>query len=177
VSFIDLQASTAVLSPEEAFAHAELVGVLRSAGVVPTKDYEDLAHKLVSECIANEGDLQLALCDDPALLGSIGMKPGQQSCLTRYLNRPPAVTGETVSPPADPEAAALDSLKRFCEAAGVFPPSTYHAIALKLIEQGVADDISLRTSLACSPPAFDLKSVVVRPVQAAKIAKHLGISQ
>jgi hypothetical protein len=152
--------------------------MLHSAGVVPTKDHEQLAHKLMSECIANERDLQLELRDDPALLASIGMKPGQQSCLTRHLNRPPAVDGETVFPPADdPEAAALDSLKRFFEDAGVVPASTYHGIALKLIEQGVKDSISLRDSLACSSPAFDLNSVVVRSVQAAKILEHLGIPQ
>ena len=170
---LHLHTSAAILSPTEAIAHATPVGMLHSAGV----DHEQLAHKLISECIADEGDLRLALHDNPALLASIGMKPGQQSCFTRYLNRPPAVAGETVSPPADPEAAALDSLKGFFEAAGVVPASTYHAIALRLIEQGVADDISLRVSLACNPPAFDLKSVVVRPVQASKIAKHLGIPQ
>ena len=91
------------------------------------------------------------------------------------MNRPPAVVGETVSPPADADAAALDSLKRVFEAAGVVPASTYHTMAPKLIEQGVAGGIGLHASLACSPPAFDLKSV--KPVQASKISEHLGKMQ
>jgi hypothetical protein len=33
----------------------------------------------------------------------------------------------------------------------------------------VADGISLRDSLACSPPAFDLKSIVVKRGQAYTI--------
>ena len=99
--------------------------MLHSAGVVPTKDYAQLSHKLITDhCIANERDLQMALRDDPELLASIGMKPGQQSCLTRHLNRLPAVAAEPVTLPADPEAAALDALERFFEAAGVVPAST-----------------------------------------------------
>jgi hypothetical protein len=176
----DVSASFALVSPRntaEAKAHAALVGTLHSAGVVPTKDHEKLAHKLILECISDENDLQVGLRDAPELLASIGMKPGQQSRLTRYLNRPPAVTGETTAPPADPEAAALDSLKRFFEAACIVPASTYDTIALKLIEQGVADGISLRASLACNPPAFDLNTVVVRTIQASKIVEHLRKTQ
>ena len=61
---------------------------------------------------------------------------------------------------ADPEAAALANLKSLCASAGVMPQTDHETIARRLIEHGVADEISLRDSLGCSPPAFDLFSVV-----------------
>ncbi len=149
-----------------------LVSMLYSSGVVPAKDHKYLAYQLYDQGIAGERDLQLALRDNPELLASIGMKSGQQSCLTRHLNRPPAVAGEIVTPPAHPEAAALDTLKRFLVAAGVFPRDAHDTIAWRLIEQGVANEISLRESLAHSPPDFDLKSVM-SPAQAYTIIRHL----
>jgi hypothetical protein len=86
------------------------------------------------------------------------------------LNRPPAAAaaaaaaagggGGTAAACADPEAAALANLKSLCAAAGVLPQTDHEAIARRLIEHGVADEISLRDSLGCNPPAFDLFSVV-----------------
>ena len=101
------------------------------------------------------------------------MKAGQKSCLIRYLNSPPAAAGRAAAAPSDPEAAALDHLKSFFAAAGVVPADHYDAIAQRLIAHGVADGVSLRDSLASSPPAFDLNSVVVKPAQTLKITKHL----
>jgi hypothetical protein len=93
----------------------------------------------------------------PGLLLSIGMKAGQQSCLIRYLNSPPAAAGRAAAAPSDPEAAALDHLKSFFAAAGVVLAHHYEAIAQRLIAHGVADGISLRDSIASSPPCFRLE--------------------
>ena len=133
-----------------------------SAGVVPTRQHVEFAQKLVERRFPSESVVKRGLRHDHQLFSSIGMQAGQQSssCLSRYLNRLPAAAGGAAA--ADPEAAALANLKSLCAAAGVLPDLDveYEAIALRLIELGVADEISLRDSLGCSPPAFDLCSVV-----------------
>jgi hypothetical protein len=131
-----------------------------SAGVVPTRQHVEFAQKLVERRFPSESVVKRGLRHDHQLLSSIGMQAGQQSCLNRYLNRSPAAAGGAAA--ADPEAAALANLKSLCAAAGVLPDLDveYEAIALRLIQLGVADEISLRDSLGCSPPAFDLCSVV-----------------
>ena len=54
------------------------------------------------------------------------------------------------------------------------PDADYETIAQRFIEQGVADEISLRDSLvACSAPAFDLKSAVLKPAQAYTMMEYL----
>ena len=101
---------------------------------------------------------------NPEVLAAIGMTVAQQSCLFRCLNRP-----QFPQAPDDAEAAALAALVSLCATAGVVPSTDYEEIARRLMEQGVADGISLRDSLACSPPALDLKSVVVKRGQAYTI--------
>jgi hypothetical protein len=105
---------------------------------------------------------------DPEVLAAIGMTAAQQSCLFRCLNRP-----QFPQAPDDAEAAALAALVSLCATAGVVPSTDYEEIARRLMKQGVADGISLRDSLACSPPAFDLQLMVVKPLQANKIRKHV----
>jgi hypothetical protein len=162
------------LSPAEAAgntAHDALCRMFYCAGVVPTRDYQELARKLIAECFPSESVIRRGLRDDPALLCCIGMKVGQLSCLTRYVSKAPAAAG--TAPPAHPEAAALSNLKSLFAAAGVIPDkdldAEYDTMAQRLMEQGVADGISLRDSLVCSPPAFDLKSIVVKRGQAYTI--------
>jgi hypothetical protein len=162
------------LSPAEAAGNAAYDALSRMfycAGVVPTRDYQDLARKLIVECFPSESVIRRGLRDDPALLCSIGMKVGQHSCLTRYFSKPPAAAG--AAPPAHPEAAALSNLTSLFAAAGVIHDKDlddeYETMARRLMEQGVADGISLRDSLACSPPALDLKSIVVKRGQAYTI--------
>lgn len=163
------------LSPAQAAGNAAydaLSRMLYCAGVVPTRDYQELARKLIAECFPSESVIRRGLQDDPALLCCIGMKVGQRSCLTRYLSKPPAAGG-AAAVFADPEAAALSNLKSLFAAAGVIPDKEsddeYETMARRLVEQGVADGSSLRDSLACSPPAFDLKSIVVKRGQAYTI--------
>ena len=154
--------------------------MLCSAGVVPMSDYQELAQKLIDNSFPSESVGRRALRVDPEsfweLLASIGMKKGQQSCLARYLDRPPAAAadsgGVAAAASADPEAAALCNLKSLCAAAGV-APTDHEAIARRLIQLGVADEISLRDSLCCSPPAFDLKTAVVQRFQAITIMDYL----
>jgi hypothetical protein len=145
-----------------------------SAGVVPRIDYEELAQKLIGESVPKESVLRRCRREDPEffweLLSSIGMKPGQKSCLARYLDRNHAGAAQAA---ADPEAAALSNLKSLCASAEVMPPNDHETIARRLIDLGVADEISLRDSLGCSPPAFDLKTIVVKRAQAHAIMEHL----
>ena len=134
-----------------------------SAGVVPIRELAEFSQKLVERRFPNENVVKRGLRHNRELLSSIGMKAGQQSCLTRYLNRPAAAAGGAAA--ADPEAAALANLKSLCASAGVMTSISdsdveYDSIARRLIDLGVADEISLRDSLGCSPPAFDLCSVV-----------------
>jgi hypothetical protein len=144
--------------------------MLYSAGVVPAREHGQLAEKLVEKNIPNERVLKLVLSHDRELLSSICMKAGQQSCLTRYLNRAPTAA----APLVHPEAAAVAHLKRLCAAAQVLPDSdeVHEAIARRLIEQGVADETSLRDSLGRSPPAFNLSSIIDQ-IQAWTITVHL----
>jgi hypothetical protein len=74
---------------------------------------------------------------------------------------------------ADAEAVALSNLKSLCASAEVMPPTDHDTIARRLIDLGVADEIGLRDSLGCSPPAFDLKTIVVKRAQAYAIMEHL----
>ena len=78
---------------------------------------------------------------------------------------------------ADPEACARAKLKSFLAAAGVMsqtPDTDHETIAQRLIEQGVADEVSLRDSVVrCSAPAFDLKSAVLKPAQAYTMMEYL----
>jgi hypothetical protein len=164
--------SAAALSLAEAAAHAALSRMLYSAGIVPTKDHQELAEKLISEGIADPRDLQSCLSDDPRLLDSIRMKVAQQSCLNRYLSSLPAASSGAAPAPADPEAAALANIKSFLAAAGVVPVSHYDNIALQLIEEGVADEVSLHDSLRCVPPAFDLKSLGIKSAQVSTIIRY-----
>ena len=46
-------------------------------------------------------------------------------------------------------------------------------LALQIIEQGVADEYSLRDSLRSTPSAFELKAVVTKLGQRIKITEHL----
>ena len=78
----------------------------------------------------------------------------------------------TAQASAGAEAVALSNLMSLCAAAGV-AQIDHQAIARRLIEHGVADEISLRDSLGCSPPAFDLKTVVVKRFQAITIMEYL----
>ena len=56
------------------------------------------------------------------------------------------------------------------------PQTDHEAIARGLIEHGVADEISLRDSLGCSPPAFDLFSVAEQG-QAFTIMDYLDLEE
>jgi hypothetical protein len=92
---------------------------------------------------------------------------------SRYLHEPPAGSDGAAAAPTHPEVVALADLKSLLASAGVVPAEHYEHITLKLIEQGVGDKISLLGSLQCSPPAVDLKSVVVKQAEILKIMKHL----
>jgi hypothetical protein len=59
------------------------------------------------------------------------------------------------------------------QAAGVVSAKDYHQLALQLIDQGVADECSLRDCLRSTPPAFELESVVAKRGQRIKITEHL----
>jgi hypothetical protein len=52
---------------------------------------------------------------------------------------------------SDAGAASLAVVSSLCEAAGLMSSIHYELIALQIIEQGVADYISLRDILLCSP--------------------------
>ena len=66
------------------------------------------------------------------------MKAGQQSCLIRYLNSPPAAAGRVATASSYLEAAALEHLLLFFAAAGVDPAYHYDAVVLRLIAHGAA---------------------------------------
>lgn len=106
------------LSPAEASAYSALVLMLCSAGVVPTSDHKELAHKLLGESVPNESVLRRCLRKDTDFfwetLSSIGMKPGQRSCLARYLEQTHTGAAQAV---ADPEAVALSNIKSLCASA------------------------------------------------------------
>jgi GTPase SAR1 family protein len=163
------QADAADPSSADVAAHAELVRMFYSARMVPTNEYPKLAKVLIYEGIADESDLRISLSDDPGLLSSLGMKAGQRSCLIQYLN---GLFGAAMAN-ADPEVIALQRLKSFLEAAGVVPSMHHDEIAQRLIQNGVSDETGLRESLQSSSPAFDLRSVVVKPAQTLKITQHL----
>jgi hypothetical protein len=171
-------------------AHASLAQMLYSAGVVPLREHMGLAQKLIDESFIHERVARKCQYEDPDFFGemltSIGMKTGQQSCLTRYLDRPlvsasgttassatVGSVGGTEAPSKNPEVISMLCLKSLCDTAGVMPPADHETIARRLIDHGVADDISLRASLLWSPPAFDLKSAVVKKGQYFTIMDYL----
>jgi hypothetical protein len=165
-------------------AHASLAQMFCAAGVVPVREYQEFAQKLIDESFTSESVARRGLREDPDFFGhvlsSIGMKIGQRSCITRYLDPPSASAaaaaaggGGSEAASADPEVVALSNLKSLCASAGVMPPSDHETIARLLIAHGVADGISLRASLCSSPPAFDLKGVVPKRGQYFAIMDYL----
>jgi hypothetical protein len=66
------------------------------------------------------------------------MKSGQQSCLIRYLNSPPASAGRVAAASSYLEAAALEHLLLFFAAAGLDPAHHYDTVVLRLIANGAA---------------------------------------
>ncbi len=152
-------------------AHAALVRLFCCAGIVPLNDHQGLALALVEEGIPDEMVLRIVLDGDTTLLPCIGMKEGQRSCLLRYLNRTSSACDVSSASHVDPETAAVTNLKYFFAAAGVVPIAHYESIAQRLIEQGVADEISMRDSIRAS--AFDLRNVVVKMGQAVTILRAL----
>jgi len=99
------------------------------------------------------------------------MTAGQLSCLIRFFNWPPS---RYDSEHEDAESLAFTALTSLFATAGVVPAADYDDIALRLIEQGVASDLSLRDSLLCSSQFFDLPSLMVKPMQAGRIIKFLS---
>jgi hypothetical protein len=160
-------------APAEASAHSALVLMFCSAGVVPRIDYEELAQKLIGESVPKESVLRRCRREDPdffwELLSSIGMKPGQRSCLARYLDRNHAGATQVST---DAETVALSNLMSLFASAEVIPTTDYETIAQRLINLGVADETSLHESLRCNPPAFDLFSVMY-PGQVYTIMEYL----
>ncbi len=152
-------------------AHAVLVRLFCCAGIVPLNDHKCLALALVEEGISDEVVLRIVLDGDKTLLPCIGMKKGQQSCLLRYLNRASAACDVSSASNIDPETAAIINLKSFFAAAGVVPIAHYESIAQRLIEQGVADEISMRDSIRAS--SLDLRKAVVKMGQAVTILRAL----
>jgi pyruvate/2-oxoglutarate dehydrogenase complex dihydrolipoamide acyltransferase (E2) component len=168
-SLISSPPAATVLAPAEADARAALLRVFHRACVVPYAHYESLARRLIFDHgVADESDLRAIVGNDSGVLASVGMTAGQQSRLVRFLNVP-----QGAQAPDDAEAAAVAALVSLCGAAGVVPSDDYKTIAERLVEQGVADDIGLRDSLRCSPPALDLQSMVVKPLQANKLRKFV----
>ncbi len=168
-AFVTPVPSADSLSPAEADAYAALLRVFVSSGIVPMRDYSGLILKLIDESVADEKCLKKSLHYDPELLSKIGMKAGQRSCLLRYLS------GGVAAEREDADAAAAVVLKSFFEAAGVVPAKDYDKLALQLIDQGVADQCSLRDSLRSTPPAFDLEAVVTKQGQRIKITERLDL--
>ena len=160
------------LSPAMAAAYAALLHTFVSSGIVPMRDYSGLILNLIDESVADEKCLKDYLHHDPELLSKIGMKVGQRSCLLRYLSRPPLSSGAAAEW-EDVDAAAAVALKSFFEAAGVVPDKDYDKLALQFIDQGVADECSLRDSLRSTPPAFVFEAVVTKLGQRIKITEHL----
>lgn len=154
-----------------ASAHAALVRLFYCAGIVPLNDHQGLALALVQEGISDGMVLRMVLDADTALLSRIGMKTGQQSCLLRYLNRTSSACDMSSASHDDPETAAVTNLKSFFAAAGVVPIAHYEQIAQRLIDQGVADEVSMRDSIRSS--TLDLKDVVVKVGQAYTILRAL----
>jgi hypothetical protein len=157
-------------SPAEATARADLFRIFHCAGVVPYKHYENLARNLIfTHGVADSEDLQYMIHREATALSAF-MAAGQLSCLTRFFDWPSSNGPEY----EDAESAALTALTLFFAAAGVVPAADYHDIALRLIEQGIASDLSLRDSLLCSSQSFDLPSLMVKPMQAGRIMKFLS---
>ena len=171
-------------------AHASLAQMLYSAGVVPLREHRGLAQKFIDESFVHERVARKCFCEDPdffgELLTSIGMKIGQQSCLTRYLNRPhvshsgttavSSTVGSVYGTDAtseNPELVSILCLKSLCATAGVMPPSDHDTIARRLIDHGIADEVSLCASLLGSPPACDLKGAVIKKGQYFTIMDYL----
>ena len=76
--------------------------------------------------------------------------------------------------PEHADAAALVALKSLFEAAGIVPVKDYVGLARQLMEQGVADECSLRYCVTSAPPAFDLQSVIMNTLHAEDIMEYLA---
>ena len=142
--------------------------------MVPTKDYRGLAMKMISKGVAHQRGLNRQIQREPQFLQSIGMKAGQQSCLLRHLSQQPVVAGGAAVLPEHAEAAALVALKSLFEAAGIVPVADYEGLARQLMEQGVADECSLRYCVTSAPPAFHLQSVIMNTLHAEDIMQYLA---
>jgi hypothetical protein len=159
------------LSPAETNARADLFRIFHCAGVVPYKHYEMLAHNLIfTHGVADSEDLQYMIHADSAVLGAF-MTAGQLSCLTRFFDWPPSRYSSEYE---HAETAALSALTLCFETAGVVPSADYLELAHRLIDRGIASDLSLRDSLLSSLQSFDLPSLMVKPMQAGRIIKFLS---
>ena len=171
LSLISSLPAGVTLTPAETTARAELFRIFHCAGVVPYKHYEMLARNLIfTHGIADSEDLQYMIHTDSAALDAF-MTAGQLSCLIRFFNWPPS---RYDSEHEDAESLAFTALTSLFATAGVVPAADYDDIALRLIEQGVTSDLSLRDSLLCSSQSFDLPSLMVKPMQAGRIIKFLS---
>jgi len=166
--------SAASLAPAEAAALNVLVSVFAAAGMVPSKDYPALAMKLISEGVAHQRGLNRKIQLEPQFLPSIGMKAGQQSCLLRHLSQQPVAAGGATVLPEHADAAALVALKTLFQAAGIVPVADYDGLARQLMEQGIADECSLRYCVALPHPTFDLQSVIMNTLHAEDIMEYLA---
>jgi hypothetical protein len=166
--------AAASLAPAEAAALNVLVSVFAAAGMVPSKDYPALAMKLISKGVAHRRGLNRKIQLEPQFLPSIGMKAGQQSRLLRHLSQQAVAAGGAAALPEHADAAALVALKSLFEAAGIVPVADYDGLARQLMEQGVADECSLRYCVTSTPPAFDLHSVIMNTLHAEDIMEYLA---
>jgi hypothetical protein len=166
--------SAASLAPAEAAALNVLMSVFAAAGMVPAKDYPALAMKLISKGVAHQRGLNRKIQLEPQFLQSIGMKAGQQNCLLRHLNQQAVAAGGAAVLPEHADAAALVALKSLFEAAGIVPVADYDGLARQLMEQGVADECSLRYCVTLPPPTFDLQSVIMNTLHAEDIMEYLA---
>ena len=149
----------------------DLFRIFHCAGVVPYKHYEMLAHNLIfTHGVADSEDLQYMIHADSAVLGAF-MTAGQLSCLTRFFDWPPSRYSSEYE---HAETAALSALTLCFETAGVVPSADYLELAHRLIDRGIASDLSLRDSLLSSLQSFDLPSLMVKPMQAGRIIKFLS---
>ena len=130
--------------------------------------------KLISKGVAHQMGLNRKIQLEPQFLQSIGMKAGQQSCLLRHLSQQPVAAGGAAVLPEHADAAALVALKSLFEAAGIVPVADYDGLARQLMEQGVADECSLRYCVTSAPPAFHLQSVIMNTLHAEDIMEYLA---
>jgi hypothetical protein len=161
---------TSTLTPAETSARAALFQLFHHAGVVPYRQYDKIAQGFIfSHGVADGDDLRLLFQNLSSDI-SCFISAGQQSCLTRFFKSQQPITASWHD---DVEAAAMTALTTLFESVGLVPAADYETIALRLMHQGVASDLTLLDSLSCSPPAFDLQALVVKPLQAGRIIRYL----